>query len=248
VDRTKVARWILSFGLFFLGWELVGRSGVLISIVPPTEVLPALAREMAEGEILRATVDTLALAGSALLIGGVLGVAVGVLIGVSPRAASVLDPLVSASFAVPLTIFIPIISIYLGLEFTAKIALAVLMNIFVIIINTASGIREVPPAVKEMARAFGTGRRRMYTRVIFPWASPYIVTGLRIGVGRSVQGAIIADLFLRSQDLGLVIREATGAFQLAELLGVVFFVTILAAATMGLARVVEWRLLRWKWV
>jgi ABC-type nitrate/sulfonate/bicarbonate transport system permease component len=104
----------------------------------------------------------------------------------------------------------------------------------------------VPESILEMARAFNTDRRDVYRRIVFPWASPYIITGLRIGVGRSVAGAILADLLLRAQNLGLVIREAQGSFQLAELLAAVFFITIVAALTMGLARLIEWRLMRWK--
>lgn len=248
VDRQKVARWLLSILLFFAIWEIIGRSETILSIVPPSEVLPALARLIADGELIRATLGTLAIAGVGFLIGATLGVAIGAAIGVSKRWASVLDPIVSAAFSVPIAMFIPVISVYLGLEFQAKVALVVLFNVFVIIVNTETGIREVPGSVKEMARAFGVTRRDMYRKIIFPWATPYIITGLRIGVGRAVAGAILADLFLRAENLGLFIKKMQGSFQLAELLAAVFFITVLAAGTMGLARVIEWRLLRWKTV
>ena len=238
VDRQKLVRWAASIALFFVLWEIVGRSGLILSIVPPTDVFPALAELFREAGLMSATLGTLWIATVGFLIGGVLGVLFGTVIGSSERWASVFDPIVSGAFAVPISMFIPVITVYLGLEFQAKIALVVLFNIFVIIVNTATGIREVPPSILEMARAFGTERRDVYRRIVFPWASPYIITGLRIGVGRSVAGAILADLLLRAQNLGLVIRNAQGSFQLAELL---------AAVTMGLARLVEWRLMRWKW-
>jgi ABC-type nitrate/sulfonate/bicarbonate transport system permease component len=180
------------------------------------------------------------------VIGAVLGVTFGAILAVSKRWSDVFDPLVSASFSVPVSMFIPVIAVYFGLEFKAKVILVVLFNIFVIIINTATGIREVPASVIEMGRAFEVSRTGMYLRVILPWASPYIITGLRIGLGRSVQGAILADLFFRTQNLGLVIRNAAGSFDMSQLLGSVFFITIIAAGTMGIARIVEWRLLRWK--
>jgi ABC-type nitrate/sulfonate/bicarbonate transport system permease component len=246
IDRRKLGRWALSIGLFFVVWEIVGRSEVIIAIVPASTVLPDLMHQIAAGEILRATLGTLSIAGTAFAIGAVLGVSMGVVLGVSKRWSSVFDPIMSASLSVPIVMFIPVISVYLGLEFKAKVVLVVLFNIFVIIVNTATGIREVPPAVVEMGRAFETSPRDMYRRIILPWASPYIITGLRVGVGRSVQGAILADLFLRTQNLGLVIRNASGSFDLSTLLGSVFFITIIAAGTMGLARIVEWRLLRWK--
>lgn len=244
--RVKLGRWALSLVVFFAIWEIIGRSEIFLSVIPATETIPELFRLLADGEILEAARATLALAAAGFVIGAVLGVAIGAWIAASPRAAAVLDPIVSASFSVPFAIFIPIISIYLGLEFKAKVVLVILFNIFIIIINTATGIREVPPGPKEMAKAFGIDRIGMYRKVIFPWASPHIITGLRLGVGRSVQGAILADLFLRAQALGLFIVDAQGRFDIPRLLAAVFFVTILAAGVMGLARVVEWRLLAWK--
>jgi ABC-type nitrate/sulfonate/bicarbonate transport system permease component len=244
--RVKLGRWALSFALFFVIWEIVGLSRMFISIVPASQTIPELVRLLADGEILTAARSTLTLAATGFLLGAVLGVSTGAWMASSKRVAAVLDPLVSASFSIPFAIFIPIISIYLGLEFKAKLVLVLLFNVFVIIINTAAGIREVPPGTKEMARAFGINRRGMYRKVILPWASPHIITGLRLGVGRSVQGAILADLFLRAQALGLFIVDAQGRFDIPRLLATVFFVTILAAGVMGMARLVEWRLLAWK--
>jgi ABC-type nitrate/sulfonate/bicarbonate transport system permease component len=246
LDRGKLARWALSIALFFVLWEAIGRSGRLIAILPASQVLPDLAQQIADGEILRATLGTLSIAGVGFAIGAAVGVPIGVLLGVSERWSSVLDPLVNASLSAPIAMFIPVIAVYLGLEFKAKVVGVLLFNIFVIIVNTATGIREVPPTVVEMGRAFGTRPPHMYWRIILPWASPYIITGLRIGVGRSVEGAILFDLFLRTENLGLIIRNAAGSFDLSTLLGSVFFITIIAAGTMGLARIVEWRLLRWK--
>jgi ABC-type nitrate/sulfonate/bicarbonate transport system permease component len=246
VDRGRLARWAVSIGLFFVLWELLGRSGAFIAIVPASDVLPVVWQGIVDGELLRATFGTLSIAAIAFVIGATLGVTFGVILGVSKRWSDVFDPLVSASFSVPISMFIPVISVYFGLEFTAKVVLVVLFNIFVIIINTATGIREVPPHVIEMGRAFGVRKDRMYRQIVMPWASPYIITGLRIGLGRSVQGAILADLFFRTQNLGLVIRNAAGSFDMSELLGSVFFITVIAAGTMGIARIVEWRLLRWK--
>jgi ABC-type nitrate/sulfonate/bicarbonate transport system permease component len=243
---VKMFRWGLSVAIFFVLWQIVGVSGMFISIVPPTEVMPELFEMLAEGDILVAARETLMLAAVGFLIAAVLGIGTGVWIAASPRAAAVLDPIVSASFSVPFAIFIPIISIYLGLEFTAKVVIVVLFGIFVIIINTAAGIREVPNGAKEMARSFATGGLDMYPKVIIPWASPQIITGLRLGVGRCVSGAILADLFLRAQALGLVIVDAQGRFDMPRLLAAVFFVTILAAGVMGIARIIEWRLLAWK--
>lgn len=250
--RVKLFRWSLSILVFFALWEIIGRAGIFISIVPASETLPELVRLLGEEStqtreaLVDATLGTLALAGVGFVIGGVVGIGIGAWTAVSARAAAVLDPLISTSFSVPFIIFIPVLSLYLGLEFAAKIALVLLLNVFVIILNTSAGIKEVPADAKEMARAFGVSGSGLYRKVIFPWAAPHIITGLRIGVARSVEGAILADLFLRAQDLGLYIVNAQGRFDIPRLTAAVFYTAVLAAGVMGIARVIEWRILRWK--
>jgi ABC-type nitrate/sulfonate/bicarbonate transport system permease component len=246
VDAATLGRWFLSFALFFALWEVIGQSELTVAIVPASEVLPDLWDQLTTGDLIEATFGTLEIAAVGWVISAVIGLLVGLLIGLSRPWADVLDPIVNAMLSAPIAMFIPVIAVYLGLEFKAKVVGVVLFCVFIIIVNTATGIREVPPSGVEMARAFGTNRRRIYMRIIFPWASPYIITGLRLAVGRAVEGAILFDLFLRAENLGLVIRNATGTFDLIVLLGSVFFITVLAAGLMGVARIIEWRLLRWK--
>src|SRR5215208_5668731 len=246
VSPATIGRWFLSFALFFALWEIVGQSEITVAIVPASEVIPDVWDGIVHGELIEATLGTLSIAATGFVIAAVIGLLVGLLIGLSGPWADVLDPVVNAMLSAPIAMFIPVIAVYLGLEFRAKVVGVVLFCVFIVIVNTATGIREVPQSGIEMARAFGTSRRRIYARVIFPWASPYIITGLRIAIGRAVEGSILFELFLRAENLGLVIKNATGSFDLSVLLGAVFFITILAAGLMGLARIVEWRLLRWK--
>jgi ABC-type nitrate/sulfonate/bicarbonate transport system permease component len=246
ISWRRWLRWAVSIGVFMLAWEWIGRSGRFFVIRPASEVLPILADELGKGDLLRATAGTLAVAAVGFLLGAVIGIVVGVLTGVSERWAQVVDPLVNAAYSAPVVMLIPVIAIYAGLEFKGKVVLVVLFNVFVIVINTSAGVREVPESLKEMALAFGTSRSNMYRRIVFPWASPYVLTGLRLGIGRSVQGAILADLFLRADNLGLYIVQAAGSFDLDRLLAAVFFVTILAAGTMLVMRGLEWWALRWK--
>lgn len=246
INPKQVGRWFISISVFFLVWQYVGVSGSLFYVKPPTEVFAAMWAEIGSGEILTATLGTLRVALIGFIFGSILGVTIGTITGMSEKWAWVIDPLVSAGWAVPIVMFIPIITIYTGLELRGKVVLTLLMNIFVIIVNTSTGVKEVPADVKEMARAFGVSKAGTYRKIIFPWASPYILTGLRLGLGRSVQGAILADLFLRADNLGLYIVEASSSFNLEILLAAILFITGIAAIAMLLARVVEWRLLRWK--
>ena len=122
----------------------------------------------------------------------------------------------------------------------------VLFCIFIVIINTAAGLREVPDEVMEMARAFEVRPRAMLARILIPWAGPYILTGIRMSVGRSIQGALIADLFLRAEGLGLYMIKAGSSFELDHLYAAVLVLTVLGALVMSMAKAGENRLLAWK--
>lgn len=244
--RNRWIRWAASIGAFFSAWELLGRMADIFVVAPATVVLARLGQMIASGEIVEPTVATLGIAGTGFVIATVLGVMTGVLVGLSRRAAEVLDPVINGAYATPMSMLIPVLGIYFGLEFRGKVFLVVVFSVFVIIINTAAGIRQVPPPLVEAARSFGVSKRGMYTKVLAPSASPYILTGLRIGLGRAVQGAIVAELLLRVDNLGQFLIEAAGTFDIPTLLAATFFVTMLAAIAMLGARILEWRLLRWR--
>lgn len=198
------------------------------------------------GELLAPTLGTLRVAGLGLAIAAAVGISLGMFIGLNRLAAQVLDPIVNGAYATPMAMLIPILGVYFGLGFRGKVFLVFMFSVFVIIINTAAGMRQVPHELKEMARAFSVSRAGMYRKIVIPAASPAIITGLRIAVGRAVQGAIVAELLLQVDNLGLYLVEAAGTFDIPTLVAATFFVTMLAAGAMGLARLVEWWLLRWK--
>lgn len=227
-------------------WQIAGTYGGLFWLLPPSEILAATWAETVNGALPAAAAQTLLIALIGVVVGSVLGVAVGALMGYYDAWNAVLDPLVKIGFAAPLVMLVPVISIYFGMGTNAKIAFTVLFCIFIVIINTAAGLREVPDEVLEMARAFQVTPRAMMARILIPWAGPYILTGIRMSVGRSIQGALIADLFLRAEGLGLYMIKAGSSFELDNLYAAVLVLTVLGALVMSMAKAGENRLLAWK--
>lgn len=242
----RLGLWAASLLSFFALWHVLGTTDRFFYLAQPTDVFASIVSELAAGTLISALLDTLTIAVIGLVAAGVVGVTVGIVMGVSRRWHTVLDPIVKGAFSTPLVMFVPVIAIYAGLEFRAKVIFVFLFCVFIVIINTASGIREVPEEAIEMARAFEVSNVRLFSRVIVPWASPYVMTGLRLAVGRSIQGAVIADLFLRAEGIGYYIVTVAGRFQLDRLLGAVMVLTLLGAGAMALTRALENRLLRWK--
>ncbi|MCU1431764.1 MAG: binding-protein-dependent transporter inner rane component [Actinotalea sp.] len=236
----------VSIALFFIAWEVVGRSGQYAAIKPVTAVMPQLWSQLTGGtELLSATVGTLGIALVGYVIAVVVGVTVGYMTASSSIAASTLDPLINAAYATPIYMVIPVLGIYAGLEFNGKVFLVVMFAIFVVIINTSAGVRQVPPGLLEMASSFRLTQMQKIRRIILPSASPFIATGMRLAVGLSVQGAIVGELLLRVDNLGLQLLNASSSFQIPKVLAISFFIAMLATATMLLARLVERRVIRW---
>jgi ABC-type nitrate/sulfonate/bicarbonate transport system permease component len=245
--RTEaLVLWVISIGAFLLIWQLIGMSGDVFAITPFTEVVPELIHQLAEEDLLSALAGTLGLAGLGLVISIVVAVPVGILAGASKRAAWVIEPLLNAGYATPLVIVLPILGLYLGFGLQAKLLIVFLFCFFVIAINTASGVRSVSRDAREMANAFCLGPLEVERKVTLRAASPEILTGIRIGVSRAIQGALLGDLLLRADNFGLYLIESGATFQISALLGGIFLITIVASTLMFAMRMLERRLMRWK--
>jgi len=242
----RYARYTLSILLFFVIWQIIGASGKFFAITPPSEVLPEMWDEMIHGDLITVTLGTLSTAALGLLIAIAVGIPVGLLAGASRRANWVLDPLLNGAYAAPITIMLPVIGLYLGLGLKAKLFIVFLFCVFVIAISTASGVRSVPPAMREIGSAFGMPRSAIAWKIVLRGASPEIFTGLRLSVSRAVQGALLADLLLQADDLGLYLSSAGSSFEISKLLGGILLITVVAVVLMAIARGIETWLLRWK--
>jgi len=246
LNAPSIAYLVASTALFLAIWEAIGRSEIVFAITPPTDVIPVMIDGFVQGDLLSAVAGTLRTAAIGLVISIVIAVPIGLLTGASQRASWVLDPLFNAGFAMPSAILLPVVGLYLGLGLASKLFMVVVFCFFVIVINTATGVKTVPPASREMARSFGMSGWQIAYKVTLRGASPAILTGIRIGVSRSVQGAVLADLLLTADDIGLYLIDAGSTFDVSDLLAGIVAITLVATILMYLAEVLEKRLMRWK--
>jgi ABC-type nitrate/sulfonate/bicarbonate transport system permease component len=245
-DKASL-RWALravAVALFFLVWELIGRSHHFIAIEPATAVIRRMVHDLGSGVLLHAALGTLRIAALGYVISAVVGVVAGSLIGLSKFGRWTLDPLIHAGNATPMTILVPVLGIYFGFETQAKIFLVFMFCVFIIAVNTAAGMAQAPRSLLETASAFGVKGWRLYTKVVFPNALPAMTAGLRIAVGRAIQGAIIADLLLQSQNLGQYMLQAGAAFNMTSLLAGIFLTVLLGTVLMSGARRLEAAVIR----
>jgi ABC-type nitrate/sulfonate/bicarbonate transport system permease component len=126
----------------------------------------------------------------------VIAIPIGALMGRSKFASDILSPYVYTLFVTPKQTLLPVLIIAFGIGFWYRAWTVVLFAVFFPIINTAAGVHYVDKELREAARAFGTSRWRMLTRVYLPAAAPFIVAGIRLGFGMAMKAMVIAELWI----------------------------------------------------
>jgi ABC-type nitrate/sulfonate/bicarbonate transport system permease component len=141
-------------------------------------------------------------AGFALTL--LIGLPLGVLMGVSRIADDLLTPWTMGLFSSPKEALLPLLIIMFGTGFNYSVSVVVLFALFFVIMNTAAGVHYADRQLLETARAFCTPRIRFATRVLLPAAAPFVVAGMRLGLGMAFKAMIIAELWISTGTGGLI--------------------------------------------
>ena len=238
---------ILSIVTGLTAWQIASDYLVANSLflASPTQVIGALVGLAASGE-LWPHVGTSAL--EFLLgyaIASVLGIAIGLLIASSPFWKSWCQPWISGFYATPTVALGPLFILWFGIGVWSKVLVVILLVIFAVIINTEAGIRNTSERYLEMMRSFGATRSQLFLKVSLPSATPFILAGLKLGIGRGLIGVVVAELFGSRLGLGRLVGQSADSFNTPELFAAV---TILAASgicmTMAFSKL-EARLVPW---
>jgi ABC-type nitrate/sulfonate/bicarbonate transport system permease component len=210
-------------------WEAVGRNVNPLLLSYPTQVVSAFAQMIASGEILMALYES----GRTLVLGFVLatviGVGLGLFMGRYRRVDAATDWFVNALYATPLVAIVPLVTLWFGLGFAAKLFIVCIIAVFPVLINTASGVRNVSSALLDVGTAFAATERQIFTKIIVPAAVPYIMTGLRLGIGRCIIGMVVAEFYTAVGGLGALIMKYGNQYDTAAM-----FVPILTLSLLGI--------------
>jgi NitT/TauT family transport system permease protein len=229
------------------GWEALSRWVVPPQFLPPPSAIARACVTMTQsGELPQQLWHTTSVLTLGFGLAIVSGAALGIAMGMFSTLGRVLDPYVNAFSAMPTVALVPLVIIWLGLGFEAKVFLTWLVSISPVIINAQIGVRNVPPAFIETARAFGCRRRQIFRRVILPAAMPFFVAGIRVGLGRALVGAIVAEMFTALDGLGYLMVLYGNTFRTAELFVPIIVLATLSIAITNLIQRIEQRMAPWR--
>lgn len=230
-------------------WETVGQLGWInpLYFSYPSEIIPAFGEWAGNG-----MAKDLAASGQAFAIGlaiALIGVPIGVLIGSIRKLDLALDPIINALYATPMVALTPLFVIIFGLGLPATAAVVALMAVFPLLILTIEGIKTVDKSLLRATRSFGANQREIYRDVMLPSIVPFIVSGLRLAIGRGIIGVVIGEFIGAVAGIGYRIRADAGVFETPRYLaGILVLVAVSVALNVGLRRLERvlspWRFVR----
>jgi NitT/TauT family transport system permease protein len=252
VQRTVpwiVPSWaitVASVTTLLLVWEWFGRDVNPVFGSYPSAIAVAFWDLARSGKLGAAMLESLQpfAAGYGLAI--IFGIPLGLVIGRYRVAEAALGVYVIAGYAMPLVALVPLLVLWLGLDFKVKAAVVFLMSVFPVCINTWLGVAAVPKSLIDVGRSFVTPDAVILRRIILPATLPYIMVGIRLAVGRAVVAVVIAEFLTTLSGLGAIIQNAANSFDTATMFVPIIVLMVMAVGLTGLIGAVERRVAPWQ--
>jgi NitT/TauT family transport system permease protein len=200
-------------------WELISRVVVAnpLFLAAPSQIMQAIYALTLSGEMQR----HMAISGIEFALGYVIASVIGIILGFamanSATAKRALQPWISGLYATPTIALAPLFILWLGIGIWSKVLVVIFLVLFPVTINTEAGLRTTSERLIEMLRSFGASPRQIFFKVSLPSAMPFILAGLKLGIGRGLIGVVVAELFGSRAGLGRLISQSADAFNMPEL-------------------------------
>lgn len=230
ITLKRLALGLSLFVLAGLVWQLVVFAGYLPAVLFPDlrDVAETFTSLLQSGVLFSATLGTLGRLLLGFAIGSFVGVSVGILMGRYRWVEDFLMPLVSLGYPIPALAYAPLFVLWFGLGNLPSIILVSIAAAFQITINTWKGVSAVKPIWLRSAEAMGASEQMIFTRIMLPASLPYILTGLRLGLGASWRVLIGVEMITAvTNGLGSMIFGARQFLQTDVMLSGVLMIAII---------------------
>jgi NitT/TauT family transport system permease protein len=245
---------VVVFGLFLSLWYFMSWWGLQHLFHKPNFLLPpphrviieSATNEAVRSQLVSATVLSVRVAFIGLAVAIVVGISLAILMSQAKWIERSLFPYLVALQAVPILAFVPLLAVFFGFNFKARVIVCIIISLFPIVSNTLFGLLSAEQGQHDLFTLGKVSRWTRLTKLQFPSALPAMFAGLKIAAGLSVIGAVVGDTFFRQGQPGIGIlidnfrsrlqNEAMyGAVIIAAVIGIAVFVffTWLAEKTIG---------------
>jgi ABC-type nitrate/sulfonate/bicarbonate transport system permease component len=233
--------------LFVVAWEIAGHTILDPEFIsPPSAVIAAFPRILADPDIRQAILVTFYELVAAFGIAAVAGIALGVPIGLHRFTRHSALPLVLLIYSIPQVTILPLFILYFGIGPASKIAFGVSHGIFPILLNVVAGAQTVEAAHLKAARSMGASRLLIFRRVVLPHMVPSLFSGLRLGMSGTLLGVLLAELYGSQAGIGYYTQVFTNSFDPAGMFALVAVLAVMAVILNEIVRRAERRASFWR--
>ena len=183
-----------------------------------------------------------------ILIGLGAGMAIGVVLAIVLACSGIVQhwvsPYILALFSLPKASLAPLFVVWLGIGLASKVAMVILMVVFVVFYNIYEGIRNIDPDLDSMILSFRGSWRKKLKWVIFPSLYSLVLNSLRISIGNATIGAVISEMVGASHGVGYYIAYSSSILDTTGTFAGLFVIMAVALILGGFVSLVEKKLLQ----
>lgn len=191
-------------------WELSARLGMIDTrfFPAPITILHTLIGLMDSGVLWTHTWASLQRLFWGFLLGGIPALVLGIIMGLSRPVRAAIDPIIAATYPIPKSAILPLILLVFGLGEASKIVMVAIGMFYPICINSVAGVLEINKIYLDVGKNFQASRWQMFRTIALPGALPFIMSGIKLGVGMGLVLIAIAEMIGAKSGLGFMIWDA----------------------------------------
>jgi len=246
----KYPAWLSTASLVgvVIVWELITRTGIIseLFLPAPSNILAEGVKMLSSGEIFNNLMASLYRIALGYLIGGIAGIAVGLLTGMSKLADVTGTPIVYALYPIPKIALLPLIILWLGIGEVSKVTVISLGVFFPVAINTYSGVKNIDPLYVKVAISFYASKFSLMRKVILPGALPVIFAGLKLAAGTSLLMLVAAEMIAAQEGIGAMILHYGDLMLTTKLMVGVIILSLLGILFTKSLELLEKKIVPWK--
>jgi sulfonate transport system permease protein len=236
---------LVSLTVFLALWEAVGARIDPVLFTTPSAVAVAAIDMIRSGELWNYLWPSLVVLAIGLSLAAISGIAVGLMLARFWVLDVALGVYLTFLYSIPSVALVPLIVLWAGFETTAKVVILFMFAFFPMAINTYQGVKTVDPKLLEVGRAFRCTEGQIWANIVLPAALPFIVTGLRLAVGRGLIGMVLADLYTAISGIGYLIVRTASTYQVNKMFVPIVTLGLLGVTLTALLRLAEIHVAPW---
>jgi sulfonate transport system permease protein len=236
---VNLAIRVVSLAVALTLWEVAAWNVDPVLFTSPTKVAVAAYEMVLSGELWTYLWPSLVVLGIGFALAVVFGIAIGLLLARFWVLDVALTVYITFLYSIPSVALVPLIVLWAGFDTTAKVIILFLFAFFPMVINTYQGVKSVDPKLLEVGRAFRCSEGQLWWNIVLPAALPFIVTGLRLALGRALIGMVLADLYTAISGIGYLIVRTASTYQVDKMFVPIVTLGLLGVTFTALLRLAE---------